>query len=190
MSAHLRTVFPDAELRVVDDGGEPFARGNSLNQAFDGLDPDTVVVACDADLIVPIEQLHQAVEQAATPGMAIPFNELIYVNADGSTQRWPWAPTMPMLGGCNVLTVRSWAEAGGWLPGFRAWGCEDVAMANQVGTLVGPVTRLTGTATHLYHPKAKSYTDPKHVALNSVLMIEVGAACGDVAAMRQIVGAP
>jgi hypothetical protein len=187
VSAHLRRVLPGVELRVVDDGGHPFARGASLNLAFEGLDPDEVVVACDADLIIDGDQLLDAAEMAAAaPGMVVPFDRMEYVTRTGGRQAWPLSPTMPMLGGCNVLTRRTWELAGGWLPGFRGWGCEDIAMATQCNALAGLTRRVPGVATHLWHPKAKAYVDEARVAANGALMRRVNEAATDPAQLRRL----
>lgn len=187
VSAHLRRVLPGVEVRVVDDGGQPFARGASLNLAFDGLDPDEVVVCCDADLVIDGDQLHEAARLAAeAPGMVVPFDRMIYMTSSGGRQSWPLSPTMPMLGGCNVLTRRTWGLAGGWHPRFRGWGCEDVAMATQCNALAGLTRRVPGAAVHLYHPKAKAYVDERRVAANGALMRQINQAAADPDELRRL----
>jgi hypothetical protein len=187
VSAHLRRVLPGVEVRVVDDGGHPFARGASLNLAFDGLAPDDVVIACDADLVIDGDQLFEAARLAAeAPGMVVPFDRMEYVTRTGGRQSWPLSPTMPMLGGCNVLSRRTWELAGGWHPRFRGWGCEDVAMATQCNALAGLTRRVPGTATHLYHPKAKAYVDDALVAANGALMRRINEAAADPDRLRAL----
>lgn len=201
VAAHLAESLPGVDVVAVDDGGDPFSRGGSLNQAFATTTAD-VVVACDADLLVPADQLLDAVELAESePGMVVPFDTLVYtrqrVSLDIIERRTPldaaegdhWAasPTIPCLGGCNVLSRDTWERAGGWLPAFRGWGCEDIAMAAQCATLVAPLRRIPGPAVHLWHPKTGGYVDPQRIEANGALMARVLETEGDPAAMRQVV---
>lgn len=189
------------EVVVVDDGGDPFSRGGSLNQAFTTTTAN-VVVACDADLIVGADQLQEAIRLASSaPGMVIPFDTLVYcysnesaaivageVNPkDADGQRWKASPQIPCLGGCNVVSRETWLRAGGWLPVFRGWGCEDISFAAQCGTLAGPVRRVGGDAVHLYHPKSGEYANDDKIAANGDLMRRVLACEGSPDAMRSVV---
>lgn len=143
------------EVRVFDDGGALFSRAGSLNLAFTLTDAD-VVVACDADLIVPLDALSEAVGLAATPGMVIPFDRINYLDQhDGVCWRFKPCENTPLLGGCNVLSRETWLRAGGWDNRFRGWGSEDVAFA-QACAEVAPIRRLNAKAVHLYHPKPRS----------------------------------
>jgi hypothetical protein len=189
-------------VTVADDGGEPFSRGGSLNQAFASSTAD-VVVACDADHLVPPDALRQAVDLAAeAPGLVQPLDVLIYTDRaetlrilGGSGfpshprgQHWT-APTIPLLGSCNVMSRETWELAGGWLPGFRGWGAEDIAFAHQCATLAGPLRRLPFAAVHLWHPKTGAYAARKRVKQNVALAERVAAAAGDPVAMREVIGA-
>lgn len=188
---------------VVDDGGDPFSRGGSLNRAFTSTAAD-VVVACDADLIVGAGQLQEAIRLASSaPGMVVPFDTLVYCNRvesagilagrvdprDADGHRWRASPKIPCLGGCNVLSRDTWERSGGWLPAFRAWGCEDVAFAAQCGTLVAPTRRIVGDAVHLYHPKTGEYAADDIIARNGETMRRVLACEGDPDAMRRLIDA-
>lgn len=200
VEAHLREALPGARVVVVDDGGDPFSRGASLNLAFTESDAE-IVVACDADLLVGVDQLREAVHLAKTPGMVLPFSTLVYCYENESTaiingevdyrdadgRRWDASPTIPCLGGCNVLSRQTWQQAGGWLPVFRGWGCEDLSWSAQCGTLVGPNRRLQGDAVHLYHPKTGVYVDEDGINANGELMRRVLACEGDPDAMRTVV---
>lgn len=200
VSSHLDGLpFPTV---VADDGGEIFSRGASLNQVFTTTDAD-VVIGMDADTLVPLERLTEAADLAAeAPGLVQPFDEWVYVGRqetirvlNSSLSPWkakgqwrcPVSPTVPCLGTCNVLSRETWELAGGWLSGFRGWGCEDIAFHHQAATLAGPLRRLPGPAVHLYHPKTGKYAAEGTIAANSALMHQVAAASGDPAAMRAVI---
>lgn len=169
--AHLTEFGP---VTVVDDGGEPFARGASLNLAFATNEDVDVIVACDADILVPHAALSQSVELAVeAPGLVQPFDVLEYLNAEGRVQwRWNVSPHSPLLGGCNVVSRATWEQSGGWDDRFRGWGCEDIAFAHACEQ-VAPLRRLTATATHLYHPKGGDYAAEGTIARNGALLREL-----------------
>lgn len=188
---------------VADDGGEVFSRGCSLNQVFDTTDAD-VVIGHDADTLIPLDNLTAAAAMAAdAPGLVQPFDEWIYTGrreaqriVSGSDPfrakgqfRCSVSPTVPCLGTCNVLSRETWELSGGWLQGFRGWGCEDVAMDHQCTTLAGPLRRLPGPAVHLWHPKTGRYAAKATISDNSALMHRVAAVAGDADAMRNLIAA-
>jgi hypothetical protein len=124
-----------------------------------------VVLVCDADLLVPAEQLRQAVADAASrPGLVVAFDRYHYLTAEQS-----WAltadPQLPVpdapatewtlttsVGGCHAYSTASLAATGGYPPIFRGWGMEDVAYQRISEMLAGPTRRIAGPAWHLWHP--------------------------------------
>lgn len=156
------------EWVLADAGGDLFSRADSINAAVAEHDPD-VIVACDADLLVP--GLETAVAMAAEPGMVVPFNEGRYLSATGAKlvyegaspwlvePRWRFFPSAatPLVGGCNVLSRDTFVEVGGWPTGFAGWGHEDVAFAHACEQHA-PIRRVEAPMLHLYHPKGGAYT--------------------------------
>ncbi len=203
VTAWWRTALPEFPLVEVDDGGDPFSRGGSLNQAMETHQPD-VLVAADADMLIGRQQILDAVQAASeAPGMVQPFDRLdwygpvetcrlhqdphlFWPRSLPATYSWPVDDQTPLLGGVNVLSRETWEAAGGWLPAFRGWGHEDVAMAVQCRTLAGPHRRLHGHTAHLYHPvrQGKGYDRGE---ANAPFSAQVLAAAGDPEAMRQVV---
>ena len=169
------------DLVDSDAGDELFSRADSINVAARASDAE-VIVALDADLIIPTAQIMAAVSLALdAPGMVVPFDELRYlgpaatlrVTEEGSS---PWlaeprhritpTPSVPMVGGCNVLSRSTFDLIGGWPDGFAGWGCEDIAFANATAA-IAPMRRVGGPAIHLHHPKDGAYVDPDVIAANS-----------------------
>lgn len=138
-----------------DDGGDVFSRGMSINQAVEGLSDDEIVVAADADVILEWDALVEAVDLAVQPGLVQPFDRTEHLDATWTRTEWEFEPSSstPLLGAVNVFSVETWRRAGGFLPAFRGWGCEDVAFAHQCALTSGPLRRVGGALTHLWHPK-------------------------------------
>lgn len=170
---------------------------------FEASDAD-VVVAADADTLIPHDNLRTAAEWAfESPGLVQPFDEWVWCSKSETAQiltqsgfprprgvtRLMLRDGHPLVGTCNVLSRETWELAGGWLPGFRGWGCEDIAFYHQTVTLAGPLRRLSGPAVHLYHPKTGRYVDEDVVASNSRLMHEVHAVAGDPEGMSALISA-
>lgn len=161
--AHLHAVAD--EVIVTDDGGDTFSRGASINQGVEWaaeMSLDAVVVACDADLIVPHDQLLDAVKIARFAGQVVlPFDRYHYLTGDASRRVVAGAPldrgapaTFTMdtsVGGTFVCTVDTFDQVGGFDPRFRGWGGEDYAFHAAADTLVG-VCRVRGPLFHLWHP--------------------------------------
>ncbi len=193
------TICPDWPVSVADDGGTPFSRGGSLNLGveYSGVD---VIVAADSDLLIGHTQIRRAVELAAeTAGLVQPFDRLDRYSENATRRLWeaPWRAfdgtftpmtswgrnVVPLVGGINVLSRETWELAGGWLPGFRGWGHEDVAFEAQCSTLAGPTRHVAGTVAHLAHPIAARDRDQA----NNDLAVRVMAATGDPEAMRKVI---
>lgn len=144
----------------TDDGGEVFSRGGSINQAVESLDDDDVVVVVDADLVVDMDAIDQAVEFAeAEPGLVQPYDRIHYLDQAWRRVEWDFgaSSTTPLFGAANVFSKWTWERAGGFLSAFRGWGCEDIAFVHQNNVMVAPWRRSSGTLTHLWHPKGGAY---------------------------------
>lgn len=144
----------------TDDGGEVFSRGGSINQAVEALEDNAVVVVVDADLMVDMDAIDEAVRVAGeAPGLVQPYDRIRYF--DEAWQRVEWdfraSSSTPLFGAANVFTKETWRRAGGFLAAFRGWGCEDIAFVHQCAVMVAPWRRVTGTIDHLWHPKTGAY---------------------------------
>ena len=145
------------------------------------------------------------VVKAGSPVTGLPVNGTEYTaNAAYGTAGTEFAPgdgyvvfrgrlraATPLLGTVNVLSRETWDAAGGWLPGFRGWGHEDLAFAAQCRTLVSPERRVPGPLHHLYHPKAPTepYAAPETIAANAAIATDIYAADGNPTRMRELIRA-
>lgn len=152
---------------VADDGGEVFSRGGSINKAVEGLPDDEIIVAVDADLVVDIAAVNEAVELARIPGLVQPYDRIQYLDRSWSRVEWDFtfSTSTPLFGGANVFSVETWKRAKGFLSAFRGWGCEDIAFAHQCAVATQPWRRVHSTLTHLWHPKTGAYAATDNGAL-------------------------
>lgn len=144
----------------TDDGGEVFSRGGSINQAVEALNDDEIVVVVDADLVVDMGAVDEAVRLASEePGLVQPYDRIQYLDQAWRRVEWDFgaSSTTPLFGAANVFTKETWKRAGGFLAAFRGWGCEDIAFVHQCAVMVAPWRRTHGTLTHLWHPKGGAY---------------------------------
>lgn len=170
----------------ADAGGELFSRADSLNQAVRA-STESVVVAVDADMLIPEAQIAEAVRLAEdSHGMVVPFDEARYLGAIETRKvyggvppwladpQWRFRPqsSTPCLGGCNVLSMATLDAVGGWPTGFAGWGCEDLAFADACSK-VAPVRRVSGPMVHLHHPKGGDYVAPQTLAANAYRLAEL-----------------
>lgn len=162
---HLQSTFLEPfELVLADDGFDPFSRGASINVVAWPL-PVDVYLVCDADLIVPADQLREVVRLAGeSSGLVVPFSRYLYLTVN-QTRRITEAPNRALptrprahwnmsgsVGGAGAFDRRTLAVTGGYPPIFRGWGMEDVAFELLADELAGPTRRVEGDALHLYHP--------------------------------------
>lgn len=207
VSQWWETAVPEWEQVTVDDGGEVFSRGGSLNEGVRLARPD-VIIAADADLLIGRAQILEAVEAAnASPGLVQPFASLhwyderathallsepwkaFYQRSPRPLYRWEVNDATPLVGGLNVLSFETWKAVGGWPDKFRGWGHEDLAFAAACRTLVAPHRKISGTVHHLFHPRPihTPYADADTIAANEAEVVRWLAADGDPAAMRELV---
>lgn len=166
VKTHLRQALPDAAVITIDDGREPFSRGCSIMRGIEhDADRADIFVVCDADLLVPGDQLRAAVELAATAdGLVIGFSRYLYLTREQSFEleqspyrdlpaspAHEWAMTTS-VGGAGAFSARTIELTGGYPAVFRGWGMEDVAFERLTERLAGPTRRVDGDAYHLWHP--------------------------------------
>jgi len=163
VTEHLAEIVDD--IIVCDDEGETFSRAASINKGAAEANSDLLLI-CDADLIVPHEQIEKAAELAAE-GMVIPFTELVSLNRDATAMVMRGADpagqrgkiTEAGSGGACMIDTITFDAAGGFDSRFRGWGYESDAFLAAVETLVDPARRLEGQAFHLNHPDEKFRPD-------------------------------
>lgn len=180
------------EVVVCDDGGDPFSRGCSINDGVSKASGEILVI-CDADLIVPAEQLDLALIRVALHGgMVLPFDRYHYLTGSASLDVMAGVPPTPdtprqftmesSVGGVCVIDRNTFNDVEGFDPRLRGWGGEDYAFWSAVDTLA-TVDRVPGVLYHLWHP-----TDPVRPAENIEVMKSYMSARGDREAMLAVIG--
>jgi hypothetical protein len=180
------------EVVVCDDGGTPFSRGCSINEGV-GRATHDVLVICDSDLVVPVEQLDLAViKVCASGGMTLPFDRYHYLTGAASLEVMAGVAPTPetprefsmssSVGGVCVIDRKTFNLVGGFDPRLRGWGGEDYCFWSAVDTL-SQVNRVEGVLYHLWHP-----VDPVRPAENMQVMQAYMDARGDRDRMLELIG--
>jgi hypothetical protein len=180
------------EVLVVDDGGDPFGRGPSINDGVARAEGNLLVI-CDADLVCPIEQLDLAIiNVAARGGMVLPFDRYHYLTGSASldvmagVEPTPDTPTEFVMdssvGGICVINKRTFNSVGGFDARCRGWGGEDYCFWAAASTLAR-TDRIEGPLYHLWHP-----VEPVRPDSNMRLMGRYLDALADPEAMRELIG--
>lgn len=176
-------------LHTADDRGEPFSRAMSINQGVADHPADVYVIA-DADILIDITQVAEAIELAAwSSGLVVAFDRWAHLTEEGTRRvldsyAGSWEPfvdvTWPSVSACIAVSHETWELVGGFPP-LRAWGMEDVCFEIACRTLAGPTRRIAGTAWHLYHP-----SEPDRPSENVDLLRQYEAADGNPDAIRAL----
>ena len=121
------------------------ARNTGVSQAT-----TDIVVIMDADILIPLDRLTTAVEQAATTGHVVhPYDVVEYQGRQGSiTRRLPLSP-----GPCTILRRDAYHAIHGYDEGYIGWGYEDRDFDHRA-THLG-IDWTPGPATHQWHPSDK-----------------------------------
>lgn len=188
-------LLPDFSVRTVDTDDEVFVLAACRNRGIAAVDPDEVVVVCDADTLPEPGPLREAVAAARTSGLVhLPYTEYRWLGGVGDAQLRAGIPAQEcahelVIGACSgvyVTTPRTWARHGGQDERFRGWGFEDAAWHRAHEALLGaPPVRHEGRVYALHHA-AEVREGPRYEA-NAALMERYRAAEGDPVAMAQLV---
>lgn len=158
--------WADFDCFTVDDGGEPFSRGASINQGI-AQHPADLYVLADADTLVARAQVDRALKRAAAaPGLVVAFNRFVSLTEEGTRlileghrgSREPFIgwTAQNTCSSCVALSHATWEASGGFDERFRGWGYSDNQFDAVCATFAGEPRRVTGTAWHLYHPPART----------------------------------
>lgn len=158
---HLESVFPHAEMMLADDPGLTFSRSRAINHGVRHTTAD-MLVFCDADMVVPRDQLHDAVTIAKLAPWAIPYTDRWNLPDEQSTRRFireevleagdcDIQATSP-VGGVNVIRREVFEAVDGFDERCVGWGYEDSIIDSAINALAGPAYHVRGPAVHLWHP--------------------------------------
>lgn len=143
---------------VIVLSSKPFTRAAARNAVFETelKDKETIFFA-DADIIIPIEQVREAIKEAQiSQGMVLAYDKLVKTNFGDHNLSGPFNKVIKFqCSGGFAIPVALLNKTQGWDERFTTWGCEDRVFYYTAAYLVGKQTckRLTGKAYHLYHPK-------------------------------------
>lgn len=158
----------DLPLILAPDGRDsgPFNRSAAYNEGM-RLSPSEVYVFHEADMLLPLDQIRDGVDAAATGlGMVVPFTTYRYLTEDDSRQVISGAvspaacqPEWIMdhgrsIGAVNIASAESMAWVGQWDTRLEGHGYDDVAMMHAFDTACGGVRLIEGPGHHLYHHMA------------------------------------
>lgn len=185
---------------VVECGDESFTRASGLNTAIRNVGHG-VIVQSDPDSLVPPKQLAAAVALAAKPGLVVPHDRYLYLNAETTTRVLHGATpgdlgpehcddTGTGVGNVTVFSFDTWEQAGGFDERFGLWGGDDAAFAYATEAFCAPLRRIEGDMIHLWHPRLpQSIPDtPGFVEQFAILAEYRDAAADSPEAVRNLVG--
>jgi hypothetical protein len=166
--------WPDSELFVAGNDGEPFNRSGSRNVAAQMCHGD-ILVFQDADSYVPVDQMEAAIGHLVdgSASFVYPYTHYYSLTELGTAQfmsnpgalpqqedieyLFPSEETPePSVGGCVIMTREAFEKVRGYDTRFMGWGEEDRAMAMALETLAGNGLRIMGPLMHLWHPHPES----------------------------------
>lgn len=142
----------------------------------------SIVIVWDVDILVPEEQLYKAVNDIKNRHaiLSYPYDGVCYSLSpdisDNFRDRLDWSallsekekfPTMfgqLTVGGIFVVDRKRFMRAGMENENFVGWGPEDIERLKRLAILNLPVSRITGSIYHLYHPRKlnSGYVDQFH----------------------------
>ena len=196
VTAWYEAHFPEAVVRTVDTGEDPFVLAACRNRAMADAAEDEVVVIGDADTIPEPDALRAAIRAARTSDRVhLPYTEYRWLGRAGSAQYAEGRAledcdhdhVVGARSGVYVATPRTWARHGGQDERFRGWGFEDAAWYLAHETLLGaPPERHPGRVYALHHV-GETRAGIQYDA-NAARMERYRSAAGDPVAMAQLVG--
>ena len=157
-----------------------------------------VMVFTDADLIVPGQlcPMIDACEHQCP--IAKPYEnvrDLSEAESEALHQgRWNDVPAgrpdalrekLMIPGGMFAIRSDAFFHVGGWDERFVGWGGEDNALAIKLERARVPMSVLSGTALHLYHPRSDAQFDQK-LYQNNLALLERLVHCSEASMARMI----
>ena len=157
--------FGDELIFVSDDrfGDAQFNRSAAYNKGCALTEADVFVFA-ESDMLVPLQQVQEAVELAeSAPGLVVPFTDYHYLSErDSRDVRVGYAQPQDCLpesirgggasiGAVNVLSRETLTTVGGWDEVFEGSWYDDTAMRIAFDVAAGPTRWVSGPGYHLYH---------------------------------------
>lgn len=141
-----------------------------------------IIAVWDADIIVPLEQLHKSVIDIKKNNIifSTPYDGICYNVPNNISDRFRTNLNMNELecmknrmhnffgaltiGGVFLVEREKYIEIGMENEFFVGWGPEDIERLKRITILDLPVSRISGSIYHLYHPRKlnSSYANSDH----------------------------
>jgi hypothetical protein len=167
---HKHLIDVGIPVVTVDDGRiiGPFNRHAAYNRGRFKLLNVSCFVWHEADMLVPKEQLHDAVTLALeAPGLVVPFDTYGYLTDEDSARVLAGADYRTMtpewsmhdgasIGAVGVTSAETMNLVTRWDEQFEGHGYDDRAMKLAFDKAAGPTRFVAGYGWHLWHPVAYS----------------------------------
>jgi glycosyltransferase involved in cell wall biosynthesis len=181
-----------------DNKGRVFERARARNVAAELAGNWDVALFCDADILVPRDQLEAALMRSYLTGAyVVAYSHLHYLTRKGTEQRLrgggvnshpEFCESDEMVGltwECAYAVRRDiWDTVGGFDERFRGYGGQVAAFFYAYATFGGR-SRINGNAYHMDHPLVDRSKE-KHFQDNCDLTATYLAAVDDIPAMREV----
>lgn len=164
----IRTVLGVDER---DEGGL-YSRARAINNAARAAPDATAFVLADNDVIPDARAFQAALDQCQDEVAVMPHSDTLNLTREATetykragATRGSFRGRAPLV--CLIVTRENYIAVNGMDERFRGWGGEDNAFLHALETQLGPVLRLDGVCTHLWHPTDGTKRDRKNRASNS-----------------------
>lgn len=177
--ARYKKILPDADIVLSEDPNVDnkdwfgFCKGKWINRGVERVRGDMLLVT-DIDIVLPIENIVGAIEEAKTKAFVTPYNVLYKLSFKESARLLDKEPMCKVPSivtdrthkvvlremhpqGVCMLTRKNFELAGGYDERFVGWGSEDSAFHKAVMTMCdGGMLQFDGVAYHFKHPIVKN----------------------------------
>lgn len=189
--------YTNVTFLYVKDDDPVFHRTRYLNRLI-GYASTLVVGVWDTDVIIPAEQIEQAVLEISEGRavMAFPYDGYFYNVASSRSECFRNDGDLSKLklsigyhscvgyhsvGGAFLVDKEQYMQAGGENEYFYGWGPEDVERVKRMEILELPIFRSDGPLFHLYHPRGinSNYATPEVEIENRKELFTICAMTGD-----------
>ena len=196
--ALYREFFPDWQIVIAADSGQPFSRARAINGAVRTLDCDMLVFN-DGDSLVEPANISRMVRDAEAPGLVFGYTRYRRLNQAATENLksfvlafvqpdhfFEWQMLNSGSNGCAAIRRDCFNEVGGLDENFQGWGYEDLAF-DVICEAHWPSRRIAGDLIHLWHPTAED-THPELTKQNEIrYWHQYAPKFGDREALRALV---
>lgn len=164
--------FP-VSYHFIQDSDPVFHRTKYINEMLH-LSETEIVGVWDTDIIMPIKQILEAIEEIreGRAVMSFPYDGCFYTLSPEISAQFCKEQSISFLrskknsfsksfgsysvGGAFLVNKSLYLQAGGENENFYGWGSEDMERVNRMEILGLPVFRSKGPLFHLYHPRKRN----------------------------------